>query len=68
MAKKRKPTTVESRASRPFADRTDRPIALTLKIAGDMYVRLSTLRAKQRRTHQEILKQALEEYLERAGV
>jgi hypothetical protein len=31
-----------------------------------MYMRLATLRAKERRTHQEILKQALEEYLDRA--
>jgi predicted transcriptional regulator len=44
----------------------DKPIALTLKIDGDMYVRLSTLRGKERRTHQDILKQAFEEYLDRA--
>jgi predicted amidophosphoribosyltransferase len=37
----------------------------TLKIDGDMYMRLDMLRAKERRTHQDILKQALEEFLDR---
>ena len=46
----------------------DRPVALTVKIDGKTYVRLGTLRASQRRTHQDILKQALEEYLHRQGV
>lgn len=45
----------------------DKPVALTLKVDGRTYVRLSTLRAKQRRTAQEILSQALQEYLDRAG-
>jgi len=44
-----------------------KPVALTVKIDGGMYVRLGTLRASQRRTHQDILKQALEEYLDREG-
>ena len=62
-----KPATVRPRRSPRDAAAADKPIALTLKIDGDMYVRLSTLRAKERRTHQEILKQALEEYLDRVG-
>jgi hypothetical protein len=45
-----------------------KPVALTLKVNGEVYVRLGTLRASQRRTHQDILKQALEEYLDREGV
>jgi predicted transcriptional regulator len=44
-----------------------KPVALTVKIDGGTYVRLGTLRASQRRTHQDILKQALEEYLDREG-
>jgi len=44
-----------------------KPVALTLKVDDDTYIRLSTLRAKQRRSSQEILQQALAEYLERAG-
>ncbi len=45
-----------------------KPVALTVKIDDSTYVRLATLRASQRRTHQDILKQALEEYLDREGV
>jgi hypothetical protein len=45
----------------------EKPVALTLKVDSGLYVRLSTLRATQRRTSQEILQQALKEYLDRAG-
>jgi hypothetical protein len=45
----------------------EKPVALTLKVDGETYVRLSTLRATQRRTSQEILQQALAEYLDRVG-
>ncbi len=47
-----------------------KPIALTLKIDRNMYRRLVRLRAtgEKLRTHQEILQQALKEYLDRAGV
>jgi hypothetical protein len=46
----------------------EKPVALTLKVDSSTYVRLSTLRATQRRTNQDILQQALKEYLQRAGV
>jgi predicted transcriptional regulator len=42
-------------------------IAMTVKIENDVYVRLSTLRAKERKTAQEILTDALQKYLDRAG-
>lgn len=47
-----------------------KPVALTLKIDREMYQRLLLLRAtgEKLRTHQEILRQALQEYLDRAGV
>jgi hypothetical protein len=45
----------------------EKPVALTLKVDSRTYVRLSTLRATQRRTNQDILQQALKEYLDRAG-
>jgi len=45
----------------------EKPVALTLKVDGDTYVRLSVVRATQRRTTQDILEQALREYLDRAG-
>jgi hypothetical protein len=41
-------------------------VALTLKIDSETYIRLSTLRAKERKTAQEILAEALQEYLRKA--
>lgn len=43
-----------------------KPVALTLKVDTGLYVRLSTFGATQRRTNQDILRQALMEYLDRA--
>ena len=47
----------------------ERPIALTLKIDRTMYRRLIGQRAagEKLRTHQDILRQALKEYLDRVG-
>ena len=45
---------------------SEKPVALTLKVDSELYLRLSTLRATQRRTNQDILEQALKEYLTRA--
>jgi hypothetical protein len=45
----------------------DKPVALTVKVDDKLFVRLSTFRAKERKTSQEILQQALLEYLDRAG-
>jgi hypothetical protein len=42
-------------------------VALTLKVDRGLYLRLSTLRGTQKRTNQDILEQALREYLDRAG-
>jgi len=44
-----------------------KPRALTLKVNNELYVRLRMLGAKQLRTHQDILNEALEEYLDRTG-
>lgn len=44
-----------------------KPVALTVKVDGHTYVRLSTLRAMRRTTNQEILKEALSEFLDRSG-
>jgi hypothetical protein len=54
-------------ARRAGSSADEKPVALTLKVDGVTYVRLSTLRATQRRTNQDILQQALKEYLDRAG-
>lgn len=54
-------------AKRGESTATEKPVALTLKVDGGLYLRLSTLRATQRRTNQDILERALREYLTRAG-
>ncbi len=45
----------------------EKPIALTLKLDSATFVRLSTFRAKKRRTAQDILTEALTAYLEHWG-
>ena len=55
-------------ARRASGTTEEKPIALTLKVDNATYVRLSALRATQRRSKQKILRQALVEYLDRAGV
>jgi hypothetical protein len=45
----------------------EEPRALTVKVDSKLYDRLLKVRAAQRRTHQDILQQALVEYLDRVG-
>jgi len=59
-------------ASRPTHRKTEKPaaekpVALTVKIDSKTYVRLSMVRATERKTAQEILTEALNAYLDRAG-
>ena len=54
-------------AHRVESSASEKPVALTLKVDSGLYLRLSTVRATQRRTNQDILEQALKEYLTRAG-
>ena len=54
-------------AKRGGSAATEKPVALTLKVDSELYLRLSTLRATQRRTNQDILEKALKEYLSHAG-
>jgi len=44
-----------------------KPVALTVKVDENIYIRLSTLRAKRRTTNQEILREALLDFLKRSG-
>lgn len=53
-------------APRAGSSAGEKPVALTLKVDSATYVRLSTLRATQRRTNQDLLHQALKEFLDRA--
>ena len=58
----------QATGARRAGDSTDdKPVALTLKVDHGTYVRLSTFAATERRSHQDVLKQALEEYLDREG-
>jgi hypothetical protein len=43
-----------------------KPVALTVKVTQEVYVRLCTFGATQRRTNQDILQEALLQYLDRA--
>jgi hypothetical protein len=52
-------------AARKAALLESKPVALTVKVNHDMYVRLCSLRAIQRRTNQGILHTALHDYLQR---
>lgn len=64
MAEKKRATRISSRVAAQ-----EKPVALTLKIDRTMYRRLVGLRAtgEKLRTHQDILRQALKEYLDRVG-
>lgn len=65
--KKSRSSGKQTGAHRAGSSAGEKPVALTLKVDGDTYVRLSTLRATLRRTKQDILQEALKQYLERAG-
>lgn len=63
----KKTVKLEKTRIRAFGQEAEKPVALTLKIDIDTYVRLSTFRAKERKTAQDILVEALKAYLDRAG-
>lgn len=56
-----------ARAKRSGSAAAEEFVALTLKVNRGLYLRLSTLRGTEKRTNQDILEQALKEYLDRAG-
>jgi len=47
--------------------KTEKPVALTVKIDSQTYMRLSVLRARDRKTAQDILTEALMAFLDREG-
>lgn len=61
----KKPTSPKKALTRRSQTEAERPIALTLKIDSKTYMRLSMLRAKERKTAQDILTEALTAYLDR---
>ena len=68
MATKRPSTPATTKRSKQKASTAnDEKVALTLKVNGTTYIRLCTLSAKLRRFNQDILNEALLEYLKRMG-
>jgi hypothetical protein len=66
--KKSRQNTASSRiVAVPKPPSNEKPVALTLKVDSQTYVRLCTLGATERRTNQDILQKALKEYLDRFG-
>ena len=61
-----RPAPTRSRATVPKAASSKKPVALTVKVTHEVYVRLCTLGATQRRTNQDILNEAVQQYLDRA--
>jgi hypothetical protein len=47
------------------AEKQEKPVALTLKVDSKTCVRLSMLGATQQRTHQDTMREAVEQYLDR---
>lgn len=50
------------------ADKQGKPVALTFELDGGTYVRLSTLIVTKRRTHQLVMREAVEQYCDSARV
>ena len=61
------PGSSRPRAATPKATSTEKPVALTVKVDSKTYVRLCTLGAKERRTNQDLLNEAVQQYLDRVG-
>ncbi len=66
-SKKRSVRTVPKKRVGATEPEQEKPVALTLKVDGKTFVRLCTLGGTQRRTKQDLLQQALREFLDRAG-
>ena len=60
------PGSSRPRTATTKAASTEKPVALTVKVDSKTYVRLCTLGATQRRTNQDILNEAVQQYLDRA--
>jgi hypothetical protein len=63
----RRPGTVKTQSAKTVATTEAKPVALTVKVDDKTYVRICTLGATRRRTNQDILHTAVQEYLDRLG-
>ena len=62
-----RPVPARSLAAKPKAATIEKPVALTVKVAHGVYVRLCTLAATRRQTNQDVLNNAVQQYLDREG-
>lgn len=62
-----RPTPARPRRTLTNVPAETKPVALTVKLDSEAYVRLCTLGATLRRTNQDLLKEAVHEYLDRIG-
>lgn len=60
-------TALKRKLTKPLRTEPKKPVALTVKLEDATYVRLCTLGATHRRTNQDMLREAIEEYLDREG-
>ena len=65
--KKQRLASLKATSAKVATPPKSKPVALTVKVDGQTYVRLCTLGATQRRTNQDILREALDEYLNRVA-
>jgi hypothetical protein len=63
-----RPASTRPRAAVPKLASSAKPVALTVKVTHELYVRLRTLAAIRRRTNQDILNEAAIQYLEQEGM
>ena len=61
----RSPGSVRPRSAVAKVVTYTKPVALTLKLDSKTYVRLRTFGATERRTNQDILQEAVQQYLDR---
>jgi hypothetical protein len=59
------PSPDASVAAPPMPETADRPVVQTVKVPPDLFVRLKTIGARERRSSQDIILSALREYLDR---
>jgi len=64
-SKSRSGKAVPKKRVAPTESKQEDRVALTLKVDSKTYVRLCTLGATQRRTNQDILREAVQQYLDR---
>jgi hypothetical protein len=62
-----RPGSAKATSAKPAMVVNEKPVALTVKVDDKTYVRICTLGATQRRTNQDILLAAVQEYLNRCG-